>query len=595
MGFKQTAAVAGCLSLSFAWVGGGRAQSRPALPPNIEVAPEFRLFVDAMWESSPTFRRQIGRIAAAPRLRLRLDSEIVARSDPSKARASFQRQGGVLIGAELYFKRSLRLPELIAHEVEHVIEQLDGVDLEAHAGGGAAWKSADASFETVRAIEAGQRVASELTAKGNTTSLPVRTPPSTSRVTRARLHDDNSAPMSPASARISADGRHVVVVSSARLVPQDANERLDVYVLDVVTGETTLETPGADGDSYTADISADGRFVVFASAASSLTQPTFPSGPSQIFLRDRGTQTTSLVTTSASGKPANGPSYNPVISDDGVTIAFESSATDLVEPTADGFRGPGVYVMRSSARFRMRVEMRGGISMSPSLSADGRLLVFASRGVPDCGRTYTCDEAQPDTNGLTDIYVLNTDTNVVKRISQRPDGRCFDGPSYQPVVSGNGRYVAFVSEASNVGGQTARRMPQVYVHDLATNGIELVSRTPSARAGNASSIRPAISFDGTRVGFQSLASNLICERDCRRSQRDVNLLWDVFVYDRTQRRMIRVSSDPSGEWMATSRAPSLDGRGELIAFASRYPIDNDDVAGDEDLFVCVVEERPSAT
>ena len=124
--------------------------------------------------------------------------------------------------------------------------------------------------------------------------------------------------------------------------------------------------------------------------------------------------------------------------------------------------------------------------------------------------------------------------------------------------------------------------------DLATGGTgitDLVSRTPIGRPANGPSLRPVLSQDGATVAFQSLASNLVCEGTCQGGQPDINPVWDVFVYDRLARGTARVSTDIVEEWMANSRAPSLDDAGPVLAFGSRHPINGRDEAHDDDLYV----------
>ena len=86
------------------------------------------------------------------------------------------------------------------------------------------------------------------------------------------------------------------------------------------------------------------------------------------------------------------------------------------------------------------------------------------------------------------------------------------------------------------------------------------------------------------MAFQSLASNLLCERKCREESLDINLLWDVFAHERPTHRAIRVSHD-AGEWMENSRAPSLDDTGRVVAFGSRHPVSGRDEAHDVTLYV----------
>jgi hypothetical protein len=128
---------------------------------------------------------------------------------------------------------------------------------------------------------------------------------------------------------------------------------------------------------------------------------------------------------------------------------------------------------------------------------------------------------------------------------------------------------------------TRKRSP----YDLVTGITEVVSRTPSGRPANGPSLRPALSQDGATIAFQSLASNLVCEGTCQGGQADINLVWDVFVYDRFARRTARVSTDIGEEWMENSRAPSLDDAGQVLAFGSRHPINGRDEARDENLYV----------
>jgi len=115
--------------------------------------------------------------------------------------------------------------------------------------------------------------------------------------------------------------------------------------------------------------------------------------------------------------------------------------------------------------------------------------------------------------------------------------------------------------------------------------LALLSHTRSGRAANGTSVRPALSFDGSIVAFQSLATNLVCESQCQGALEDINLLWDVFVYDRRTTQTARMSADGAEEWMENSRGPALDAAGRVLAFGSWHPIDARDGAHDEDLYV----------
>ena len=138
-------------------------------------------------------------------------------------------------------------------------------------------------------------------------------------------------------------------------------------------------------------------------------------------------------------------------------------------------------------------------------------------------------------------------------MSVGPSGSDSDGPSYHPAISLDGRHVVFVSEASNLTSNRRQSPAQVLVRDLDTGTIEMVSHTPAGRPGNAPSSRPAVSGDGAVIAYQSLASNLLCETRCHAADLDINLLWDVYVYDRRARHTTRVSRSQTDEWMDSSR------------------------------------------
>jgi Tol biopolymer transport system component len=443
----------------------------------------------------------------------------------------------------------------------------------------------------------GRRVAREITTGSDVTD--VRHLPHENhadRLTTVVQQDRNATPSSARSARVSGSGRYVVFVSSVELVEGDRNHLGNVYVLDLATGECTLESVGpgglpGNGASLSPDISRDGRYVVFESAAGNLLDTQVLPGIFHVFLRDREKGVTRLLSANANGEPANGPSSSPAINADGTAVVFESTATDLLEAVDTVGSSVGIYMIRLTSGVRTRLDLtdagarRAGQSMSPSISADGRFIAFVSKADLTCGKTSPCITEPSHRNGVADIYLRDTQTNTTRRITRSLAGGDPDGPSYHPAISGDGQYVAFVSEASNLARDSTSRTAHIYVQDLSTRIIELVSRAPSGRSANGPSLRPALSHDGATVAFQSLASNLVCEGKCQGGQPDINLVWDVFVYDRFARRTSRVSTDIGEEWTENSRAPSLDDAGQVLTFGSRHPTSGRDEARDEDLYV----------
>ena len=137
------------------------------LPPNLSAAAVFKPYLDRMVQTSPTFRSQCRRLGAAPSVRVQLRLEDPQRRPSFRARTVLARDKGVVVAAHIFLYPSPDAVELIAHEIEHVLEPLDGADLKAHVGSGNVWKREDGAFETRRATEAGLRVAREVRERSN--------------------------------------------------------------------------------------------------------------------------------------------------------------------------------------------------------------------------------------------------------------------------------------------------------------------------------------------------------------------------------------------------------------------------------------------
>ena len=387
---------------------------------------------------------------------------------------------------------------------------------------------------------------------------------------------------------ISSDGRYVAFVSYARLVASDTNDRSDIYVFDRSNGTVTIETLSADGrasnhDSAWPRISGDGRFLVYET-----TQDSDGRAPIRVVrLRDRSTGKTQAL---GRGDDApNGPSRSPAISSNGRIVVFASCATNLVDgPDANGFAEDiYAYDTETHAIRRVSVDAAGrqppdGSSFAPTISADGREVAFTSTADFD-----TATQAPPVSSARApNVYVRDTQLGVTMRIGLGRGGALPNGRSYDPAISGNGRYVAFVSDASNLTARDENDFPDVFLQDLAARTTTLVSRSVSGGSANGPSAHPAISADGNIVVFQSEASDLICGSRCPAASRDINLVSDVFLSDRQAKTMLCVSSGRQ-RWMEPSAGAAIDGLGDVVAFSSRHPVAANDVAYDFDLFVRV--------
>ena len=395
-------------------------------------------------------------------------------------------------------------------------------------------------------------------------------------------------PIHAASASVSGDGRFVAFASYAQLAPVDTNAQRDIYVLDRLDGRVTFEslTPAgqlADGDSAHPRLDADGRLLVFEMK---LGQPL----QSEIVLRDRVAGTTKVISVGLRGGRADGVSKAPEISRDGRVVAFDSTATNLVSVADANGGGEDVYLFErdTGSITRLSVDDKGappasGVSLSPSVSDDGKVVAFASTA--DLDRAAAGRARDPAARKRFNVYVRDRTRNVTQRVSVAPEGRLADGGSWAPVISGNGRYVAFVSAATNIIDGDRNRSSDILLADLHTASIELVSRRASGGSANGSSANPALSGDGRYIAFQSEGSDLLCSRRCESPGEDINLLWDVFLLDRQSGTIARVSGDGTTGWMEPSAGPSLDATGAVVVFSSRHPVDPADTNNDFDLFV----------
>jgi Tol biopolymer transport system component len=309
-------------------------------------------------------------------------------------------------------------------------------------------------------------------------------------------------------ASISADGRYVAFRSGAsNLDPNNMNGGDDIFLFDRTLHEITLVTRNTsgvspNGSSLNPVVSSDGRYVAYESGASDIV-PGDTNNVNDIFVFDRVSSTTALVSVGMSG-PANAKSTIPSISADGRYVAFQSDATNLV--AGDTNAQPDIFVRDLQAGTTERVSLSSsgaqgdGFNNTPSISADGRYVAFASAAT---------NFAAGDTNGNADIFVRDRQTGVTEVVSVATGGsQPLSG--LRPAISANGRCVAFVSFASNLVPGDTNNFLDVFVRDRVSATTERVSvATNGAQGDNTSTLPPAISGDGRFVAFLSYATNLV--------------------------------------------------------------------------------------
>ena len=308
---------------------------------------------------------------------------------------------------------------------------------------------------------------------------------------------------------ISAEGRFVAFSSAAtNLVAGDTNDANDIFVRDRQANTTTRVSAGlaganGNGGSDSPSISADGRYVAFTSAATNLVADD-TNGQRDAFVFDRQNGTTTRASLAWNGDQPILDSFTPELSADGRVVVFTSFASNLVD--FDDNEGSDVFVRDLQAGTTTRVsEYTGGFqaegdSLHPAISADGRYVAFDSDA---------WNLVWGDTNDAFDVYVHDRQTDITTRVSIDDSGSQSDGPSFRPSLSWDGRYVAYFSDASNLVAGDTNGASDVIFYDRLSGATRRVSVAGGGGEANGSSLRPALSGDGRLVIFESDASNLV--------------------------------------------------------------------------------------
>lgn len=354
---------------------------------------------------------------------------------------------------------------------------------------------------------------------------------------------------------ISGNGRYVVFESFAsNLVTDDSNGAIDIFVYDRQGGSTVRVSVNSSGNqatshSFSPSISADGQVVAFYSLATNLVSSD-TNRAIDVFVHDTLSGVTERISVDATGSQANMGSWQPRISANGQYVVFSSNASNIVAGDTNGAQDIFLYDRQTRASILVSNTADGlpanGLSAYAAVNADGSVVVYESDAtnlVPN------------DNNNATDIFVFDKNQLSVTRVSTSTSAGDTDGPSFQPTISQDGRFVSFFTYASNLVNSDLNQLEDVFIYDRQTGYMQLLTNTEGGLAANSPSFNPSISADGRYVALFSLASNLITP--------DSNGVEDIFLYDRGVINTPPIANAGNDTNVVLGNSITLDGSGSI--------------------------------
>lgn len=380
--------------------------------------------------------------------------------------------------------------------------------------------------------------------------------PTTTRVSLSSTGEQ--ADLGSTGASVSANGRWVAFTSSAtKLVPNDTNQRDDIFVRDRLLGETVRISVGPDGvqadqSSSAPKISADGRYVAFGSAATNLVKP--PTARAQIFLWDRVSGAIRLVSTGPYPRASS-----PAISADGGRVAFTGTSSPSGQGNLDVFvADTATGAVRRISEKADGTRGNGQINTHPALSHDGRWIAW---------HTNASDLVEGDTNGFQDVLAQDLETGTRIRASVTNGDGQPNNQASAPSLDGNGCRIAFESTAKNmVDGDDQSGVTKAFMRDRCQGETVLLSRAGTG-GGQGVGYGVDLSADGCIAAFASSGSGVLNPAPAANAT-------GVAVRDRCNGSTSRADVSSTGEAPSSGIADSVDvgwGSGRYIAFASNAP------------------------
>jgi len=366
--------------------------------------------------------------------------------------------------------------------------------------------------------------------------------------------------------------RKIAIISLAILA-------MNIFKVDAsFIGSTTVESVNSNGsigndDSVFPVISETGRYIAFESLANNLV-PYDTNGKRDVFFRDRHEGITKRISVHSNGTEANDDSGLPSISIDGRYVTFVSKANNLVDNDTNNKEDVFIHDTVNGTTIRILGvydRQPDGDSSYPKISGNGNYVVFTSRA----NNLVVYDD-----NEGVDTFVYERTSGHITLVSIDSSGNPANGDSFGHAASSyDGQYISFTSWASNLISGDINNHPDVFLKDMATGDISLVSIGPNGNRGNDLSASPALSSDGKFVAFLSRSTNFQYE--------NISEYKDIYLRDIDAGTTIRLSESPSGiQSNGWSDFPRISADGRYVTFfsAASNLIDND-TNGYDDIFL----------
>ena len=387
---------------------------------------------------------------------------------------------------------------------------------------------------------------------------------------------------------ISGNGRFVVFASDAtNLVSDDTNEERDIFVRDLVLGNTEI-IHFTDDDQTGVNlrdmpsISANGQYVVFET---SFKENNDTITPSNVYLKDRQTGDLRRISKSflLGGLP-NAPSYQPQVSSDGRYVVYTSFANNI-DVLDSGFNQDiFLYDIQNDTTEIVSVSslnIRGnGTSVSASINDDGSIVAFISDST---------NLVNSDTNGIAQVYLRDRVNGTTHLVSVSNSGLVSNKDCSKPHISGDGRIVLYESLGTNLIPGQDNEFKKVFLYEVQNGFTELVSFTDSGNQANKDSLLPAISSNGRFITFTSAASNII---DSEKTP-----AFEIYLWDRlTGNRDIIGYNEKGIKALNNTNGGTFSADGQFLAFNSWVAsLSFEDGNGSSDVFVVNLGRvRPNA-